>query len=304
MRVVINGDDVAVGWVEVVIDADKITRSFTIANTESQQSIFTGDDVEIYNNNGLLLIEAEVEYNGIEQEKKFIYAGRNRAKYIVDCDSDKTIQFSEKQTVQSVLTEIAGKFGLTVKGIAKMPEESAKTILIGDNLGKVFIEIAKESGQIITSDAEGNIIIEGEPEKGNIEFIYGQNIRSRIFKIDTTKEYDRYLVISQSSYKKTQDANIKGEYGKGDFVKVIRSKESLTIKECEELAKKQYQKDRRRSLEYTVEADNNLDIDVNQVCKVTDLTAGIDTGLKIKKIIATMDDKTDKIVITFDRGMI
>lgn len=303
MRVVVNGMDVAVKWAEVDVSIDKMTRQFTIKNTEDAQSFFTGDEVEMYTNNGVLLIKGEIEYVSTEQEREFVYAGRNNAKYIVDCFADKTIQFSENQTVQAVLEEVAGWFDLLVKGEAKMPKEAIKTIMIGDELGKVFMKIAKSAGQVITSDAEGNIEIEAEPQAGAAIFVYGENIRGRTFKADTTNEYDRYIVVCQSNYltSKKQEIDVQGEYGEGKFVKVIRSEDNLTAKECEELAEKEYWKDRRRSVEYSVEVDNDIEIDVNTEYMVTDVAVGIAMMMKVKKFVATLDASTDKLVATFEK---
>jgi len=303
MRVVVNGMDVAVKWAEVDVSIDKMTRQFTIKNTEDAQSFFTGDEVEMYTNTGVLLVKGEIEYVSTEQEREFVYAGRNNAKYIVDCFADKTIQFSENQTVQSVLEEVAGWFDLSVKGEAKMPKEAIKTIMIGDELGKAFMKIAKSAGQVITSDAEGNIEIEAEPQAGTAIFVYGENIRGRTFKADTTNEYDRYIVVCQSNYltSKKQEIDVQGEYGEGKFVKVIRSEDNLTAKECEELAEKEYWKDRRRSVEYSVEVDNDIEIDVNTEYMVTDVVAGIAMMMKVKKFVATLDASTDKLVATFEK---
>ncbi len=305
MRVVINGMDTPVQWAEVDVDLDSLARQFTIRNTEKEQSIFKGDEVELYNNSGVLLIKAEVEYISLEAEYEWSYAGRNNAKYIVDCFADKTIQFSEGQTVQSVLSEVAGWFGLTVKGEAKMPKEAVEKILIGDELGEAFMKIAKNAGQVLTSDAEGNIIIESEPNQGEAKFVYGQNIRSRSFKMDTTTEYDRYVVVAQSNKdkggKSKQDVDIQGQYGEGKFVKVIRSEDNLTAKECEELAKKEYEKDRRRSIEYEVEVDSDIEIEVNHQYMVTDTTAGIEMFMNVKQFTVTLDEDTDKMVVVFEK---
>lgn len=303
MRIVINGNDVMVGWAEVEVSLDNLTRQFTIKNTEDEQSFFPDDEVEIYNNSGTLLIKGVIEYVGVEQERKYSYAGRNNAKYIVDCYADRTIQFSESQTVQTVLEEVAGNFDLKIIGEAKMPKDAIKTILIGDNFGESFMKMAKSSGQVLTSDALGNVEIEKEPSEGTEIFLYGQNIRGRTFKADTTNEYDRYVVVSQSNYltKQSQEVNVQGEFGEGKFVKVIRSEDNLTEKECEELAEKEYYKDRRRSVEYSVEVDNDIFVDVNTKYMVTDKVAKINIMMKVKSYVATLDSNTDKLVVTFEK---
>lgn len=303
MRIVINGNDVMVGWCEVRVSLDSLTRQFTIKNTEDKQSFFPGHEVEIYNNSDTLLIKGNIEYVGVEQERKYSYAGRNNAKYIVDCYADKTIQFSEGQTVQTVLEEVARNFDLKVFGEARMPKDAIKTILIGDNFGESFMKIAKSSGQVLTSDALGNIEIEKKPSEGAEIFLYGKNIRSRTFKADTTNEYDRYVVVGQSNYltKQSQEVNVQGEFGKGKFVKVIRSEDNLTEKECQKLAEKEYYKDRRKSVEYSVEVDNDIFVDVNTKYMVTDKVAGINMMMKVKSYVATLDSSTDKLVVTFEK---
>jgi len=303
VRVVVNGVDVMIGWAEVDVSIDKLTRQFVIKNTEDEQSFFLGDDVEIYSGAGVLLIKGKIEYVSIEQEREFMYAGRNNAKYIVDCFADKTIQFSESQTLQSVLEEVAGNFGLKIIGKAKMPKDAIKTILIGDNLGESFMKIARSAGQVLTSDAEGNIEIESEPKDGRAVFVYGENIRSRTFKVDTTNEYDRYVVVSQSNYliKQSQEVDVKGEYGRGKFVKVIRSEDNLTVKECEQLAENEYWKDRRRSFEYSAEVDGDIEVHVNAQYMVTDSVANINNMMKVKGYVATLGDNTDKLVLTFEK---
>ena len=302
MRVVVNGVDCMVSWVEVEVSIDKLTRQFTVSNIEDEQSFYIEDEVEIYNNAGTLLIRGCIEYIGIDEERRYIYAGRNNAKYIVDCYADKTIQFSESQTVQAVLEEIAGNFGLKIIGQAKMPKDSIKTILIGDNFGKWLMKVARSSGQVLTSDAEGNIVIEQESAEGEEVFVYGDNIRNRTFKVDTTSEYDRYIVVCQSNYltKQDQEVDVRGEFGSGKFVKVIRSEDNLTIKECEELAKKEYWRDRRKSIEYVVEIDSTVFVNVNTKYTVSDRLAKVDSVMNVKRYVATLDGGTDRVVVTFE----
>lgn len=305
MRVVVNGMDTPVQWAEVTVSLDDLTRQFTIRNTEKEQSVFKGDSVEMYSNSGVLLIKGDVEYIGLGSEYEFSYAGRNNAKYIVDCFADRTIQFSESQTVQSVLNEVAGWFDLTVTGTAKMPKEAVEKILIGDELGEAFMTIAKNAGQVLTSDANGNIVIESKPSEGDASFVYGENIRSRSFKMDTTNEYERYVVISQSNKDKgkkgAQEVDIQGRYGEGKFVKVIKSEDNLTQKECEDLAKKEFEKDRRRSIEYEVEVDSELEVDINHEYMITDTVAGIEMFMNVREFVVTLDEDTDKMVVTFEK---
>lgn len=302
MKVVVNGVNSSVGRVEVEVSIDELTRQFTIRNTEDLPSFYLDDEVEIYNSVGVLLIKGVIEYIAVEQERDYIYAGRNNAKYIVDCYADKTIQFSESQTVQTVLEEIAGRFDLKVIGQAKMPSNSIKTILVGDNFGKSLMKMARSSGQVLTSDAEGNIEIEQEPSDGVGSFVYGENIRSRAFKSDITIEYDKYLVVSQSNYltNQSQEVDVRGEFGSGKFVKVICSEDNLTIKECEELAEKEYWKDRRKSIEYVAEIDSHVFVDVNTKYAVIDKLININAIMNVKKYVAILDANTDKLIVTFE----
>lgn len=301
MKIVVNGFDANVKWAEVDASIDKMTRQFTIKNTENEQSFFIGDSVQIYNDQGILMIKGDIEYLTID-DKDYVYAGRNNAKYIVDSFADKTIQFSEKQTVHSVLEEVAGWFDLKVNGKAKMPIESINTILIGDKIGEAFMKIAKSSGQVITSDAVGNLDIESKPQDGEFSLKYGENIRSRIFKANTTNEYDRYIFVCQSNYliSKNQDVNVQGEFGSGKFVKVIRSEDNLTIQECEELAENEYWKDRRRSVDYSVEMDSDIDVRLNHQYMITDSFANISKKMNVKRLVATTGKMTDKLTITFE----
>lgn len=295
MKIIADGKNILVGRARVDISINTITRQFTISNKESEQSLFIGQDVEIFNDQGNLLIKGEIEYFSVNGYT-FEYAGRNAAKYIVDCHSDKTIQFSESQDVQAVLEEVAGKFGLEVIGTARMPENSSQTILIGELLGEAFIKVAKSTGQIITSDATGNIVLLPEPAASTLELVYGENIRERTYVHNTTQEYDRYLVVCQSF----EEPEIMGEYGSGDFVKVMVMEDDLTEVECENLAKNEFFKDRRKSVIYAAEVDETLNLDVNVTHKITDKVSGIASVMNVKELIYTMDSKESKITAKFE----
>jgi len=308
MNVVIGGNNVYLDWVQVEISANDFTRQFTFKDMSEVQEYSEGDLVQIYDKSERLLIEAEIEYVSVGEESEcmYVYAGRNNAKYISDCDADKTIQFSESQKVDDVLSEIAGGFGLKVTGTAAMPKEEIKTILIGDNLGDAFLEIAKSSGKVITSDAEGNIIIEAKAENtSNTDVEYGVNVRKRFYEHNTTNMYERYVVLAQGNYlvSQKQDVDVQGEYGAGKFVKVVRSKSALTASECEVLAKAEFERDYRKSLSYSAVMDSEIDFDVNTKFQVKDATIGLEEEMNLKALVFTTAADKDEVMATFERMM-
>jgi len=303
MRVVINRAEVQLAFVEVKISIDKLTRQFTIKDVNDLPDFYLGDDVSIYDETGVLLVKGEIEYVGIEQERTFVYAGRNAAKYIVDSFAEKTIQFVEGQNLANVLSPVANGFGLRVHGSAVMPKDIKNTILVGDNLGKAFMNLAKYSAVILTSDAKGDIYIEEGSPEGGVKLEYGENIRKREYRQDTTLSYDRYVVVSQSNYIMTpkQDVNVTGSFGTGKSVKVIRANSNLTIRECNALAEREYKKDRRKSLIYKVDVDRSLGVQVNHVYSIIDKVADINYRMRAKEVVLTIDAKTDKSIATFER---
>jgi len=303
MRVVINRAEVQLAFVEVKISIDKLTRQFTIKDVNDLPDFYLGDDVLIYDETGALLVAGEIEYVGIEQERTFVYAGRNAAKYVVDSFAEKTIQFVEGQNLANVLSPVAKGFGLRVHGSAIMPKDIKNTILVGDNLGKAFMNLAKYSAVILTSDAKGDIYIEEGSPEGGAKLEYGENIRKREYKQDTTLGYDRYVVVSQSNYimNPKQDVNVKGSFGTGKSVKVIRANSNLTIRECNALAEREYKKDRRKSLIYKVDVDRSLGVQVNHVYSIIDKVANINYRMRAKEVVLTIDAKTDKTIATFER---
>lgn len=308
MIVVVNGVEVEYKSVIVDVNKDEIARQFTIINNEEKPSFKKGDIVQIFNSNRILLIDGDIEYIKMKGETSKEYVGRNKAKYIVDCYSDKTIQFSEGLTVQTVLEEVAGRFGLKVIGEAEMPKETLPKIEIGEMFGDSLMDIIESAGQVITSDAYGNIEIEDEPEERDLEFTYGENIRSRDYEEDSTVEYDKCICVSQSAYNKLRLAQktrvktqIKGEYGDGDFIRVVKSKDALTEEECIKTAKKEWEKDRRSGLKYTVEMDNIYDIDVHKLYRVKDNSAGIDEMLVVQSFSASSSESEDVLKVRFER---
>lgn len=302
MRAVVNGNYVQLSFIEVKVSIDQLTRQFTLKDTGDSAKFSMGDDVSIYDGDELL-VSGVIEYIGIEQERTFVYAGRNATRYIVDSYAESTTQFSEGQSLNDVLTPIANKFGIRVKGNAAMPNDVKNTILVGDSLGKVFMSLAKYSSVILTSDAEGAIHIEESSPHGDIELEYGRNVRKREYHEDTTLGHDRYVVVSQSNYLVTssQDVDVRGSFGSGKSLKVIRANSNLSVSDCGALAKTEYGKDRRKSLTYKVEVDRSLGIQVNHVYSVIDKVADINYRMRAKEVIMTLDAKTDRSTVTLEK---
>lgn len=306
MKLVINSEYVALDEVSATMSIQDIARQFTLVDISSTQKYFKGDVVEIYDNSDVLQIKAEIEYvkaTGDDKTSEFIYAGRNNAKYIVDCYADKTIQFTENQKLNTVLDEIAKGFGLKITGDAQLPKNEIKTILIGDNIGEAFVEIVHSAGQIITSDAIGNIVIQDKADvEKDIIFEYGKNVRKRNFIEDTTEVYDKYVVVSQSNYliKQSQDANVQGSYGSGKFVKVMLSKHTLTETECEKLAEIEFKKDTKNSFDYSIVTDET-DLILNAKYTVIDKAIGLNEVMKLRTIEMTKSTKIDEVRIYLEK---
>src|SRR5574343_529798 len=139
MKVLVNGIEKKFNEIETFEDIGSVARQFTIVEKAEKQN-HKKDEIEY--------IEASLD----DKTSEFVYAGRNKAKYIVDCYADKTTQFSNGQKINTVLSEIASSFGIQVIGDAEMPKQDMKTILIGDKIIDAFLEIANSTGKIITSD--------------------------------------------------------------------------------------------------------------------------------------------------------
>lgn len=306
MQVIINNKNVMLDNVQVTTSINDITRQFTIKDISNIQNYKKQQQVEIYDDNDILLIKAEVEYIeavGNETTSEFIYAGRNDARFIVDCYADKTIQFTEKQKLNTVLSEVASKFGLKITGDAELPADEIKTILIGDKFGEAFLEITQSAGQIITSDAEGNLLIDFEAtDESDTILEYGINIRKRNFKNDTTEMYDKYVVVSQSNYliQQEQQVDVQGSYGDGKFIKVLVSKHTLTAKECEQIAEIEYKKDARKSFDYSIVVDED-DLKLNTKYFIRDTAVGIDEMMNLKTIEIDKSSTKDEMRCYFER---
>lgn len=305
MRVVVKGVNAQLAFINVVLSIDKLTRQYTIKETTDTSSFSIGDSVSIYDDDEILLIKGDIEYLSVEDERRFVYAGRNDAKYIVDSYAERTVQFSKSQSVQSVLSTLASSSGVNVSGPGFMPKDTIKTVLVGANLGDEFMSIAKSTGNVLTSDAVGDIHIEHDGETGDANLVYGENIRSRVYKHDTTKEYDRYKVVSQSNFLTSQEqlSDVWGEYGSGSSVRVIRSSDNLTAQECAALAKKLFNLDRRKSLYYQVEVDRSLGLEINKIYPVLDSVVGINETMRVKELKFTIEDGADVVLATLERAI-
>jgi len=303
MQVIVNGLEVDFNEVEAIADISTIARQFTLVEVSDRQNYFKGDKVEIYDDNGILFIKAEIEYieSDISDDKsEFIYAGRNNAKYIVDCYADKTTQFTQNQKASTVLGEIATQFGLKIIGDAQLPQQEIKTIVIGEKIIDAFLEIAGSAEKIIISDAEGNLQIEFQgTEYGDSILEFGVNIDSRNLKDDTTKIWDKYTIIAQSNYliEQNQDVFVNGSYGAGMFHKVKVVKHTLTSSECERLAEFEYKKDVRKSFTYTARL-KNVYVDLNNKYLVKDEPLGIDEYLNSKtiKLVKSSSDQYTEVI--------
>lgn len=289
MQVIVNGREVDFDEVEAIGDISTIARQFTLVEVSDKQNYFKDDIVEIYDDSGVLFIKAEIEYiesNISETQSEFIYAGRNNAKFIVDCYADKTTQFTQNQKVSTVLGGIASQFGLKIEGDAQLPQQEIKTIIIGEKIIDAFIEIAGMAEKIIISDAVGNLQVEFQGEEyGDINLQFGVNIDSRKCKEDSTQIWDKYTIIAQSNYlvEQTQNVSISGSYGSGMFHKVKVVKHTLTASECDRLAEFEYKKDVRKSFGYTARL-SGVYIELNKKYLVKDEPLKIDEYLNCKTI--------------------
>lgn len=298
MQVLVNGRETLFDEVEAFGDIGEVARQFTLVDVSKAQKYFKGDVVEIFDDSNTLFIKAEIEYieaSVDDETSEFIYAGRNKVKFIIDCYAEKTTQFSQSQKVNTVLSEIAKPFGVKVIGDAQLPQQDIKTILIGEKIINAFLEIADSAGKIITSDADGNLLIEFEAT-GESETVieFGVNVTSRSFIDNATQSFDKYTVVAQSNYlvKQHQEVFTSGVYGSGKSNKVLVARNSLTAKECEDIAKIAYKKDKRKSLSYTAKV-SNVHLELNTKYFIKDEQLGIDEQMNCKaiKLVLKKDDK-------------
>ena len=294
MKILIDNQEYFFDESEAVADANSIARQFTLVDINKNQRFSKGQTVKIFDDLDILFIVADIEYievKGNSEESTFIYAGRNDAKFIVDAYANKTTQFSQGQDINSVLSEVATPFGISVTGSAKLPKQDIRTILIGEKISTAFIEIAQTAGKIITSDAKGNLSIEFQAVNESEDILeYGTNILHRDYINNSTELYEKYTIVSQSNYlfNQQQDVNVQGSYGSGKKEKVKVSKSTLTINECEKLAQIEYKKDIRRSISYEVKT-NNVHYDLNKTFFIKDVPLEINEKMNCKTIILAQD---------------
>lgn len=306
MQILVNGTETTFNEVEAVASINEVARQFTLVEISKTQNYNVGDSVEVYDDNGTLFIKAEIEYIEAhidDNTSEFIYAGRNNAKYIVDCYASKTTQFSQGQKINTVLSEIATQFGVKVIGDAQLPQEDIKTILIGEKIIDAFLEIAQIAGKIITSDADGNLQIEFEAKnESETALEYGVNIVSRSFINDTTQLYDKHIIVAQSNYlvKQQQDVFANGAFGSGKFEKVKVVQNCLTTKECEKLAEIEYKKDIRKSYNYIAKV-NNVKLDLNTKYYISDEQLGINEQMNCKAIKLVQKNNEKYTQATFEK---
>ena len=305
MQVLVNGKEVFFDEIEVNASLNEIVRQFTLVDVADKKNYNVGDVVEIFNIAEDLLIEAEIEYINAEvddNKSEFIYAGRNNAKYINDNHFNKTVQFTNNQKAKSVISEISKNYGIKIDGDVSLPSQDIKTMLIGGKIIDGLIDIAHSAGKILTSDAKGNLKITFEAEEESEDILeFGTNIISRTFMHDTTQMFDKHTIVSQSNYlvEQTQDVFVKGSYGSGKFEKVKVSQNTLTSKECEELAKKEFLKDIRKSLKYT--AKINQELSLNKKYSIKDEQLGINEMMNCKSIKIVMKHNELFTIADFER---
>lgn len=306
MKILVNGAEYKFNEVETLENVGSVARQFTLVEKSEKQNFNIDDIVEIYDDFEKLIIKASIEYieaNLDDKTSEFIYAGRNDAKFIVDCYADKTTQFSQSQKINTVLSEIATPFGLQVIGDAQLPQQDIKTILIGDKIIDAFLEIAESAGKILTSDAQGNILIEFEAKNKSDKILqFGTNILKRKFINDTTQLYDKYTTVSQSNYlvKQQQDVFVKGEYGGGKFTKVKVVKNCLTTQECENVSQIDYKKDVRKTFKY-IATINNIQLETNTQYFIKDTQLNINEQMNCKTIQRIKKEDAKETIAIFEK---
>ena len=299
MRVVVDNKNIAFKWVSVTLSLGTIARSFTLLIADSTSSIMMGDRIQISTDSGRLLIDAVIEYISCDSNQSYTYAGRNKSRMIVDSFAEKTVQYSEIQDIVTVL-DTSRKFGVSIRGNARLPKDERRTILAGTNLGIEFANIAYAASSVIHSDASGDINIEGEPKYSDQQFMLGDNIRARTFVFNQTLQYDRYIVKCQSNLllNDSLNADISGEFGSGERVKVVVSDSNLNAQECTTLAQHLYNLDRRSSLQYEIEIDTAISVDLNHLYSVDDAPLGISRIMRANKIVVSSGIDYDKTLLT------
>ena len=303
----INGIMVGVDSLEVSASVDLIARQFSITDVSAFIKYPRGSTVTILSDNYELIIAGEIEHISAEVSENtasYTYSGRNWAKYLVDGYAKKTTQFSEGQDIITVFNKILSDFGLVALGEkAKLPKKSMKKILIGDKLADSFIEIAKVCGKIITSDAQGNILVVKKGEKpGLMPQIIGNNLNGRKYTENKTALYDKYTVISQSSRQKSKDRKtwISGSVGDGKLEKIIRASHPMDKSECEKMAKEEMKKDMQKAFTYEVTLKQSY-MDINSVYSIMDELLGLNELMNLKSYTWKKSKSEDEYRAIFER---
>lgn len=307
MTVVVNGRVISVQQARVYATLNELTRRFMIILTEDGYSLSLGDKVEFYSigiSSRLLFsgtIEkinagGEVNTGAVEEDdrstaikKQVIYSGRNYASRLIKSQSSTTEQFTTGLSDFSGLSssyvfgDIMKKVGLSINGSFSLPKTFRPILRAGDSYGKFLMHMAQLSGKIVTSDAEGNVIVLDEATSYSpISFERGKNIRDCVYEENTDTLTDKYVVLSQSL--DSPDTYVKGEYGDGDTETVVIAPAFLTRDQCDKLARAEYNKAIRRSFQYSIEVDIDAPVELNSIYKVVDHEVGVDEMLVLWKI--------------------
>ncbi len=292
MRIIKNNEEISVEYARIESNINGLARFFTIMN-QSEHPIFNiNDDIEFYHNNELFLT-ATLEYINLSNQNKFTYMGRNKARLLIDSEAPKTYQFSESQDLKTIIEELIKDFEINIEGSGFIPLKSQKTVEIGDNLGESIVLLANNSGQRITSDAYGNLIILEDPIQSDSNLEYGENVLSRRFTLNSSKIAEKYIIISQSDpMLEGLEVNRQGFFGDGNFTKIINSPFSLNEEECQKLSEFYYNKNNRENIIYIANIDPSYDFSLNNLVNIKDSGLGLNQVMKIfsKKIIFSKND--------------
>ncbi len=289
MDIISDGKEYSVESVMVDININLLTRHFIIKN-QSEHPIFQNQDrIKIYHKNKLV-INGIVEYiNLTEKTNVFIYMGRNDAGVLLNSSAIKTYQFTQNQDLKAVLEEIVSPFDIKVEGSGFIPLNSQKVIEVGNNIGSMIALLANNSGQRITSDANGSLVILEDSIDLGANLEYGENVISRSFTMDSSDIASNYMVTSQSDIMldnendpslKNKKVDIKANYGEGAFAKVFKSPYSLNENECQKLSEFLLKRDLRENITYIANIDPSYDFDLNSLISVKDNGLGINQKMR------------------------
>lgn len=302
MRITLNGIDIVVTGCTVTASINEITRAFEFTSSDESQRYKVGDVVEISTDNDIIMIRAEIEFVQVSGTS-FTYGGRNATKQLVKSYADKTVQFSKGEKLTTIIDYFSKNYYIKVSGVASLPAESTTTILVGDNLATVFMQLARVADCVLYSDAIGNLVVEGKPRKGYLSYDYGRNISSRACVNNQSEQCDKYVVISQSSALQGGDLlpDIQGSVGDGITAKCFITRSNLNAFECDTIAKSESRRDSRKAFSYTAIVDSGMFSDINTVNVVSDNTVGLNENMTVVAYVATLGLSTNEIAITFQK---